>query len=126
MIRLVNTATVVNRISLAFTRYEKEAYEIMKFHAAESMAHFAQVQTSAGPEGTGLFWTNHTMQAAEAYFAKAFQVPGRMGVTLAYNATPLYTKNLEEDYGGRFAALPYMLERSYDSIIRDLKHLYGG
>lgn len=123
MIRLVNAAAVSDRIVVAFDRYEREAYNIMKFYAAQATAYFMQVQGSVGPEQRGKFWTNHTMKAVEGFFSKAFQVPGNIGVTFA-NST-FYAKYLEENYDGKYAALPTILETFYPLILRDLKVLYG-
>jgi len=123
MVKFVNTAAVVGRIGIVFDRYEAEAFKIFKFYAAETLIYFMQVQGAAPAESRGKYWTNHTFEAVQGFFAKAFQVPGRMGITLAN--TTSYARNLEEDYGGEFAAFPDLMERFYPLIIEDLKRLYG-
>lgn len=123
MLRFVNTAAIADRIVLEFARYEREAYDIIKFYAAEAMAYFMQVQGSIPAESRGEFWTNHTFEAVQGFFAKPFQVPGKMGLTFA-NSTS-YAKYLEENYNGEFAAFPKLLARYYPLIERDLKILYG-
>ena len=129
-VRFVGEANIKRRIKQTFAEYERQAYDIFAFYAAEIMRYFAQVQLSVAAETKGEFWTNHTFKAAQAFFAKAFQVPGKggtalMGVTLAYTADPFYTEVLEFGHGGFFAAFPSLIERFFPMIIEDLKKLYG-
>jgi hypothetical protein len=124
MFKLVGMAAVVTRISKTFDEYERESYNIFAHYAAEAMKWFIQVQGSASAETKGMFWTNHTFEAVRGFFAKAWQVPGaRMGITFANDTW--YAKNLEEDYGGRFASFPAMVDRFLPMIEADLKRLYG-
>lgn len=122
-IKFVNQAVVSKRIVQQFESYDREAYEIFKYYAIEAMIYFDTVQTSIAAEEKGMFWTNHTFKAATGFFAKAFQVPGRMGLT--FGNTTSYAKRLEEDFGGKYAAFPHMLERFWPMILRDLRILYG-
>jgi len=123
-IRFINMSVVNARIKLAFDEYEREAYNIFKYYAIEAMIYFNSVQTSAGAEQKGAFWTNHTFKAATGFFAKAFQVPGNMGLTFA-NSTS-YAVDLEEGYEGRFASFPTLLARFEPLIMADLRTLYEG
>lgn len=123
-VKVVGTAAVVARINATFASYEREAYNIAKFYAGQITAYFMQVQGSAGAEQKGAFWTNHTFKAVQGFFAQAYQVPGaNIGITLGN--TTSYTKYLEENYGGKYAALPTLIERFYPLYIADLKRLYG-
>ena len=124
-VRIIGEANLVARISQTFDEYNREAYNIFKWYAGEAATYFAREQTSLGPEARGEFWTNHTMKAAEAFFTKAWQVPGRMGVSFAYTKEPWYTSELEEEFGGKYAALPKIMARFYPLIMRDLAILYG-
>jgi len=124
-VRLVGEANVKRRIKQSFEVYERDAYNIFKFYAAEIMRYFAQVQLNVAVETKGSFWTNHTFKAAKAFFAKAWQVPGYMGVTLAYTKDPWYTEVLEYGHNEFFAAFPSLIKRFWPMIIADLKNLYG-
>ncbi len=122
-VRTVGTAAVAERIKITFDEYEREAFKIMQSYAAEAMVYFAAVQTRVGSEQKGMFWTNHTLRAAQDFFAKAYQVPGSMGVTFANSRD--YAVYLEQDYDGRFASFPTMLSRFMPLIMHDLQILYG-
>lgn len=123
MSNVIGTAAVVSRIKFLMDEYDKEAYKIMQWHAADAMAYFDQVQTAAGKEQKGMFWTNHTFRAANDFFAKAWQIPGSMGVTLANNRD--YAVKLETEFEMRFASFPTMRARMEDRIRYDLQVLYG-
>lgn len=107
-----------------FDSYEREAYNIMKYYAIEAMKYFDYVQGSVPAEEKGMFWTNHTFQAAQGFFAKTYQVPGRMGIT--FGNTTWYAKKLEEGFDGRFASFPTLLLRFYPMVLHDLQQIGKG
>lgn len=123
-LKFVNQAAVASRIRIEYERRHKEAYAIMQFYAIQAMIYFKEVQTDTPAEERGAFWTNHTFMAATGFFAKAFQVPGSVGLTFAN--TTSYAKDLEEGFDGRFASFPTLLAKFEPLILRDLQILYGG
>jgi len=122
VVKFVNQAVVKKNIIKTFDYYERQAYEIFKYYAAESMRYMASVQISKGKEVKGEFWTNHTMKAAEGYYAKAYVLPGKIGVTLANDVS--YSASLESDFGKKYASFPTLMRRMEPMIMRDLRKLY--
>lgn len=121
--KVVGAAAVKTRILMQFEQYDRDFYEVFKYYAGEAMLYFMSVQGSAPAEEPGMFWTNHTFGAVQGFFAKAFQVPGQMGITFAN--TTWYAELLENDYGGRFASFPTLVDKFVPLILADLKYITG-
>lgn len=121
--KIIGEAAVVDRIKVAFDEYEKEAYKIFQYYAGEMMIEFAMLQKSIPAEQRGAFWTNHTFKAANNWLAKAWQVPGSMGITVANFQD--YAERLETDFEMRFASFPYFMDKYEPFILHDLRVLYG-
>lgn len=126
-LKITNIDNVGNRIRNTFDEYSHEAFLIYKYYAAEIVKYFITVQTSQSAEVKAEFWTNHTFKAAKSFFARAYQSQGKIiGITLNYNTSLApYVTYLENYYGGRFAALPSLIDKFYPMIEHDLKVLYG-
>ena len=126
-LKLTNIDNVSNRIKNAFDEYEREAFNIFKFYAAEIVKYFILVQTSLPAETRAEFWTNHTYKAAKSFFATAYQSRGKtIGLRMDYDTSLApYVQYLEFYFGERFAALPSLIDKFYPMIEHDLKVLYG-
>lgn len=126
-LRFMNIEIVGNNIKNAFDEYEREAFNIFKYYAAESVKYFTTVQTSGAAEVKAEFWTNHTFKAAKSFLAKSYQTKGeRISLIMDYDTSLApYVKYLELYYSERFAALPVLLNKFYPMIEHDLKVLYG-
>ena len=126
-ISVIGEAAVTKRIKVIFDEYNKEAYNIFKAYAAEIMVYFMEVQGNIPAEVQGKFWTNHTFGAVMGFFAQAWQVPhgSEAAIGLTLGNTTWYAELLENDYGGRFASFPHLLERFQPMIMFDLQMLYG-
>ena len=68
-LRITNIDNVGNRIKNTFEEYEREAFLIYKYYAAEIVKYFIAVQTSQPAEMKAEFWTNHTFKAAKSFFS---------------------------------------------------------
>ncbi len=122
----VDTTAFESGIKHTYDKYEAKAFDLFQWYAVEIVKYMMIVQGGV-PEGIkGAFWTNHTYRAVKAFLSSAWQVPTKvMGVTMEYRRTPWYTEVLEHGHGGKFAAVPRLIERFEPLIIADLQKLYG-
>ena len=109
-----------------FKDKEDEAYRIFAYYSVEAVNYFMRRQ------GSDAFWTNRTMKALHSFFSKAFARKGELVLGFYYDGSarrnarsPEYTQYLETMQGGRFAALPSIVEEIAPKLIADLKKLYG-
>ena len=122
---IVNDYLVID-IMEQFREKEKETIAIFNFYKVEVLKWFQMAQGSAPSETMGRFWANHTFKAVEALFTEVIQSKGEIILNIEYNTKHAdYVKYLEYDNEGRFAALPTILDKFSDALIRDIKLLYG-
>ena len=111
----IGQAAVHRRIGFFFEWYSKETFELFKSYASQIEAYFIREQGSTAKEEKGRYWTNHTFNAVKGFYAKAYQLFGvETGIELG-NET-WYSYNLENDYGGRFAAFPDIMFKFWPQI----------
>jgi len=109
-----------------FKLREKESLAIFHYYKVEVLKWFQMVQGGAPSGTTGRFWTNHTFKAVEALFTEVLANRSEIILNIEYNTGHAdYVKYLEEAHNLRFAALPTILNKFADALIRDLKMLYG-
>lgn len=109
-----------------FDEKKVETLAIFNYYKIEVLKWFQMAQGSAPAETMGRFWTNHTFKAVEALFTEVIQSKNEIVLNTEYDLNKAhYAKFLEEDFNGRFAALPSILDKFADALIRDIKLLYG-
>ena len=126
MIRIIVNDQFTPTLKSIFRAKEKEAFKIFEFYAVEAVKYFLLAQ------GGNRFWTNRTFKALRSFIANAFVRENEIVLRFAYDGTAInkysneeYTKYLETMQGGRFAALPSIIEAIAPMLIRDIKLLYG-
>lgn len=125
-IQVVINNLMGNYLQEQFKKREEEAYRMFNHYAAEIVKYFMNIQGGNG------FWTNRTYALIKSFYSQVLASKEELVLQFGYTGAAKnkyteeeYAKYIEYDHGGKFAALPTILHKFADLLIKDLKILYG-
>ena len=115
----------VNNINLdkAFLTRKAQVYALAGFYAAEALLYFQNNQMN---KVKGKWWTNRTYQAAQRFFAKAFEEGnknnGSVGFFIAHGVE--YGKDLTLKNNRAHDAMTPIIKKFAPKFLKDVQELY--